>query len=276
MRDRVVYCLMTSFTVKRSTINVPHYVEYMGTVGLEMIRIPGGSFMMGSLEEELGHQDDEGPQHEVTVPIFAIGRYPVTQAQWRAVAQMKQVEIPLEEDPAEFKGPQNPVEQVSWEEAVEFCQRLTRHTGWEYRLPSEAEWEYACRAATTTPFHFGETLTVEVAKYDASEPYGDGPKGEYQRGTTPVGSFPSNAFGLSDMHGNVLEWCADHFHGSYEDAPTDGSAWIEGGDAELRILRGGSWSSDPRFCRSAFRNSFRPAARFLNIGFRVVCVAPRT
>jgi formylglycine-generating enzyme required for sulfatase activity len=163
------------------------------------------------------------------------------------------------------------VEQVNWHEAVEFCARLSQKTGREYRLPTEAEWEYACRAGTTTPFHFGPTLTTNLANYDGNYVYGSGPKGVYREQTTDVGSFPPNAFGIYDMHGNVWEWCLDHWHDNYKGAPTDGSAWIEGGDSNRRLLRGGSWIDAPRNCRSAYRGGFGPVVRLITFGFRIVC-----
>lgn len=154
---------------------------------------------------------------------------------------------------------------------------LSKHTGKEYRLASEAEWEYACRAGTTTPFHFGETITSELANYDASETYANEPKGEYRNKTTAVGTFPPNAFGLYDMHGNVCEWCADNWHGNYQGAPSDGSVWKKGGIKHSSPLRGGSWKYAPIICRSAYRGKFLGRDCFSNdIGFRVVCVAART
>jgi len=171
-----------------------------------------------------------------------------------------------------------PVEQVNWYDAVEFCARLSKLTGREYRLPSEAEWEYACRAGTTTPFYFGETITGELANYNASKTYAGEAKGEYRGETTPVGQFPPNAFGLYDMHGNVWEWCADTWHDNYDGAPRDGSAWLENGNDNRSPLRGGSWSYIPDVCRSAFRylSPFRRDLRFNVVGFRVVCVFGRT
>ena len=248
-----------------------------GIAPLEMVAIPGGTFLMGSPNNEPERSGSEGPQHEVMVPAFFMGRYPVTQAQWRVVAAMPQVERTLKVAPSRFKGDLRPVEQVSWYDAVEFCARLSTHTGRQYRLPTEAEWEYACRASTTTPFHFGETISPELANYEAKSTYADGPKGEFRNGTTPVDHFGiANAFGLSDMHGNVLEWCLDHWHDTYKGAPTDGSAWIEDGNSSLRVLRGGSWYYDPWFCRSAVRYYFGPGLGLNCLGFRVVCSAPRT
>ncbi len=171
------------------------------------------------------------------------------------------------------------MECVSWYDVVEFCARLSQKAGREYRLPSEAEWEYACRAGTTTPFHFGETITPELANYDGNYTYGSGSKGKYVEKTTPVGSFKvANAFGLYDMHGNVWEWCADNWHNTYEGAPTDGSAWSNNNDNDnhSRMLRGGSWSFDPWYCRSAGRYYLGPVDRGSLIGFRVVCPAAWT
>ncbi|MDB9529065.1 formylglycine-generating enzyme family protein [Oscillatoria sp. CS-180] len=234
-----------------------------------------GAFLMGSPEGERDRLESEGPQRWVTVSAFTMGRYPVTQAQWRYVAEnLERVNRNLEPDPSQFKGDDRPVETVSWEDATEFCDRLSAFLGVTCRLPTEAEWEYACRAGTTTPFHFGETITSDLVSYDASDSYGSGPTGEYRQETTPVGSFGvANAFGLYDMHGNVWEWCQDVWHGNYEGAPTDGSAWVEGGDQGTRVVRGGSWYNNPRYCRSASRVDATPATRDFVVGFRVVCVA---
>jgi formylglycine-generating enzyme required for sulfatase activity len=212
--------------IKRETKRAKHFTENLGNnITLEMVAIPGGTFMMGSPSTEAERYDDKSPQHEVTVPPLFMGKYPVTQAQWRSVAALEQINRELDPDPSHFKGDNLPVEQISWYEAVEFCDRLLEYTGKHYRLPSEAEWEYACRAGTTTPFHFGETITSDLANYNAEKTYGDSSKGKSRNQTTSVGSFKvANAFGLFDMHGNVWEWCADHWHGSYEGAPIDGSA----------------------------------------------------
>jgi len=253
-----------------------------GGVRLRMMAIPAGTFLMGSPEDEVDRFDREGPQHEVSVGAFFMGKYPVTQAQWRAVAGLPLVERELKPDPSRFKGDNRPVERVSWHDAVEFCKRLEVYTKRPYRLPSEAEWEYACRAGTTTPFHFGETITTDLANYDGTDDpsgkwsgsYGDGPKGEYREETTPVDYFGlANAFGLCDMHGNVWEWCADDYHDTYKGAPNDGSTWLS--SDERKIIRGGSWNDDPRNCRSALRYDYSPVYDLNNIGFRVVCSAPR-
>ena len=242
-------------------------------IGLEMVAIPGGTFIMGSPPKELEHKKNESPQHSVTVQPFFMGKYPVTQAQWRFVAQLPQVNKELKPDPSKFKGDNRPVDQVSWEDAVEFCLRLSQYTGRTYSLPSEAQWEYACRAGTTTPFHFGETITTDLANYNGDYVYGQGPTGVYRGKTTAVGSFGvANNFGLYDMHGNVWEWCQDHWHSNYEGAPTDESAWLSNKeDSNRRLLRGGSWSFDPVDCRSACRYGNNLDSSFNNIGFRVVC-----
>ena len=178
----------------------------------------------------------------------------------------------LEPEPSHFKGDNRPVEQVNWYDSVEFCGRLSKLTGRDYRLPSEAEWEYACRAGTTTPFYFGETITGELANYRASSTYAREAEGQYREETTPVGQFPPNQFGLYDMHGQVWEWCADTWHDNYEGAPTDGTAWLEGGKKDRSPLRGGSWFSYPDYCRSAFRNYVgRRDIRNDRFGFRLVC-----
>jgi formylglycine-generating enzyme required for sulfatase activity len=168
---------------------------------------------------------------------------------------------------------------VKWIEAVEFCERLSKLTGKDYRLPSESEWEYACRAGTTTPFYFGETITPELVNYNGNSTYANSPEGEYREETTPVGQFPPNAFGLYDMHGNVFEWCQDVYHENYNEAPTNGSAWeIEGdSDSNQRVIRGGSWYVYPGWCRSAVRYSYLSVEMVISyIGFRLVSFPPRT
>jgi formylglycine-generating enzyme required for sulfatase activity len=256
---------------------------------LELVRIPGGEFFMGAPAEEKKSEDSERPQHLVTVAPFLTGKYPVTQAQWQAVAALPMVECELNPEPSYFKDSSSsppyqgggrggrPVECVSWYDGVEFCKRLSQHTGGDFRLPSEAEWEYACRAGTTTPFHFGETIITDLANYDDSSTYGSGVRGMNRRETTPVGMFQvANAFGLYDMHGNVWEWCADPWYENYQGAPTDGRVWEKDNDNQNqeRLLRGGSCGSSPGRCRSACRNSnYRRDKHFNNIGFRVVCAA---
>ncbi|GET39491.1 formylglycine-generating enzyme family protein [Microseira wollei] len=226
--------------ISRRPHSAKFFPEDLGDgVVLEIVYIPGGTFQMGSTE-----RDSEQPVHQVTVKPFFIGKYPITQEQWQAV---------MGNNYSIFKGAKRPVKKVSWQDAVEFCAKLSQKTGKNYRLPSEAEWEYACRAGTTTPFHFGETITPNLVNYNGYYPYGSAPKGLYRKETTPVGSFLPNAFGLYDMHGNVCEWCSDRWHDNYNGAPCDGSSW-ETGESDYRVRRGGSWDYSAVLCRSAYRS----------------------
>jgi formylglycine-generating enzyme required for sulfatase activity len=291
----------SQWRVERRGLTVKSFAEELGKgESLRLIAIPAGRFLMGSPSKEVERSSVEGPQHEVSLASFFLSQTPITQAQWRAVAgwQAKEGErwgLELNPNPSWFQSQEGkgkgsflegetstnkrPVERVSWEEAMEFCARLSQRTGRRYRLPSEAQWEYACRAGTTTPFHFGETITSKLANYDASFTYANGPKGDYRKQTSPVGMFPANDWGLQDMHGNVWEWCLDHWHGSYEGAPSDGSAWVDGeglkgeeSREKLRLLRGGSWFDRPQNCRSAYRSRNHPGARDHYGGFRVCCL----
>lgn len=258
--------------INRSRGRAEFFTEDLGNgVVLEMVAIPGGKFLMGSPENELERRDSESPQHNVTVQPFFMGKLTVTQAQWAAVAVLEKVKIDLELDPSNFKGANRPVECVSWNQAIEFCARLSNKTGKNYRLPSEAEWEYACRAGTTTPFYFGETITTDLANYDGNYTYGSGIKGQYRQQTTDVGIFPPNSFGLFDMHGNIWEWCQDEWHQNYNEAPADGKARISDNDNHSLLLRGGSWNNIAAYCRSAIRLNTYPVIDYHNIGFRVVC-----
>jgi formylglycine-generating enzyme required for sulfatase activity len=291
--------------IVRQLKQVQGFVEDLGkNITLDMILIPSGSFQMGTPDDEIerlckeydvDYFKRESPQHEVSIPLFFMGRYPITQAQWRAIAILDPIGKQLQPEPSNFKGDNRPVEQISWQDAIEFCARLSRLTGKNYRLPSEAEWEYACRAGTTTPFHFGETISTDLANYEGADEkygaYGRGLRGEYRKETTDVDYFKvANAFGLSDMHGNVWQWCLDPWHSDYKVAPNDGRVWDEGKehlyedisknldvllqDDRTHVVRGGSWGNRPGYCRSAARRNF--AYLYLHQGFRVVCVPPRT
>jgi len=258
-----------------------------------MLHIPPGRFLMGFPADEPGRLDNEGPQHEVQLQEFFLSQTPITQAQWRAVAQWQRREHEdgelwpeaLDSDPVakleeaeRFLGERRPVVNVSWNDAMAFCQRLQLRTGKNYTLPSEAQWEYACRAGTIIPFHFGDTISMKLANYNGREVYGDGEKGDYRQQTTDVASFPANPWGLHDMHGNVMEWCADHWHSNYKGTPDNGHAWINGEANEnknsrnARLLRGGTLGSSPRHCRSAYRSYGRPDDRNVSVGFRVCCL----
>ena len=245
-------------------------------VSLVLVQVPEGEFRMGSPDDELDRSKAEGPQHRVHMPRFWMGQYPVTQEEWRVVAaDFPKVNRELDPDPSSFKGERHPIEGVSWYDGVEFCDRLSAKTGFIYRLPSEAEWEYACRAGTTTPFHFGETISTDLANYNGSDEkygaYGRGEKGAYRRETNPVAAFEvANRFGLFDMHGNVWEWCQDHWHDSYTGAPEYGNVWISAGESKRRVARGGSWGDLPGDCRSAYRFRISPEDLSSDLGFRVV------
>ncbi|MBD2319462.1 formylglycine-generating enzyme family protein [Phormidium tenue] len=270
---------MATLTIQKEQRTAQYFREKLGNeIELDMILVHGGDFLMGSPDTEEDRSDDESPQHPVTVKSFFLGRYPVTQEQWRIVAETyKQVNIELNPDPSRFKGAMHPVEQVSWYEAQEYCDRLAKKTKRSYRLPTESEWEYACRAGTTTPFYFGNTISTELANYDGNYTYANGVKCEYRNETTLVDHFDiANAWGLCDMHGNVYEWCQDHWQDNYEGAPEDGSAWLTDNSEANRVIRGGSWDSNPRGCRSAFRYIDDPVDRFNYLGFRVSCSAPAT
>ena len=264
---------------------------------LELVQIPAGTLCIGSPADEAGRDMypmfrpecvgiDVEKHREVSVPAFAMSRYPITQAQWLAVAEgVMQQSMALKSDPANYKGPLLPVENVSWAAATEWCDRL--NSFWREQLgkeapkvdlPTEAQWEYACRANTTTPFHFGDTLDAKWANYDGNCIYGSGRMGAYLEKTTEAGSYGLvNRWGLADMHGNVMEWCKDYWYPSPDMSPKDGSSLLqpcsslEYGMEQQRILRGGSWSDDPKQCRSAFRFSTSSAAEFSMVGFRVAC-----
>jgi formylglycine-generating enzyme required for sulfatase activity len=237
----------------------------------EMIVVPGGAFLMGSPERERGRGKDEGPQHKVVIERpFAVGRYEVTFAQWDAcVGEGGCTHKPGDEG---WGHGRRPVINVSWADAQQFVAWLTKKTGKPYRLLSEAEWEYAARAASKPvdeppPFSTGATINYKQANYDANFVYNGGRMGVYRQKTLDVGSLPKNAFGLYDMHGNVWEWVEDCYHDSYAGAPSDGSA--VGGSCNLRVLRGGAWNYQPQYLRSAYRYATAPGVRMENAGFRV-------
>jgi len=244
----------------RSIHRAQQFVEPLGHgLDLEMIALPGGMFRMGTLGKQ-GY-DDERPVHQVTVAPFWMSKTLITQAQWRAI-----MGIPH----GRFMGDRLPIERVSWHDAVHFCERLAKRTKRPYRLPSEAQWEYACRAGTSTPFHYGETITTEVANYNGEFVYRAESKGVYRHTTTPVDQFPLNAFGLHDMHGNLWEWCADAWHDSYDGAPVDDRVWQATGKETHRVARGGCWHDIPAVCRSAARLKTDAHDAEEIIGFRVV------
>ena len=241
--------------VPRQTIALAEGVE------MTFAWIPPGTFLMGSPPEEPARFDNE-TLHEVTLTRgFYLGIHAVTQAQWQSV---------MGDNPSYFKGENRPVEQVSWDDSQAFCTKLSQAQGRQFRLPMEAEWEYACRAGTTTAFFFGATLSTDQANCDGrySYPYGTGAKGVYRKQTTSVGDFPPNAWGLFDLHGNVWEWCQDEYRDDEESEDRD-IVETENIEYTARVLRGGSWLYHPGRCRSATRSRDAPSFRVYYFGFRV-------
>ena len=232
--------------------------QFTNRIGMRFVWIPPGSFVMGSPKDELERKDDE-IQHKVTLTRgFYMGIYAVTQEEWQAV---------MGKNPSKITGEKNlPVEQVAWHDCQEFVKKLRAKDNKPYRLPTEAEWEYACRAATMSPFHFGETISTDQANYQGDAVYGTGKKGVFRKKTTPVGSFQPNAWGLYDMHGNVWQWCQDWYGETSPKDAVDPQGPAEGKD---RVMRGGSWGVHPDFCRTACRYKLEPNWRDDAIGLRV-------
>jgi formylglycine-generating enzyme required for sulfatase activity len=252
------------------------------SIGMKLAYIPAGTFVMGSPESEAEREPQELP-HEVTISRpFYLGVYEVTQAQFERLLGGR-TRGPVF-TASRGGGPDHPMENVPWQNAVDFCQALSnlpaeKQAGRRYRLPTEAEWEYACRAGTTTAFHFGEQLSSRQANFNGSYPYGGAPTGPYLRRTAKVGSYEPNAWGLYDMHGNVAEWCADYYDPDYyrrspkadPPGPEKGVIATQFQNEYLRVVRGGSWIDEARACRSAYRHGFMPHEPNRLIGFRVLC-----
>ena len=236
--------------------------NFTNSIGMKFVWIPAGTFMMGSPKEEIDRHKNEIP-HKVTLTKgFYMGVYSVTQEQWKQI---------MGNNPSGFKGEKNlPVETASWEDCQEFIKKLRGKDKKPYRLPTEAEWEYSCRAGTKTPFSFGETISTDQANYNGNFTYGDGKKGVDRKKTTPVGSFPANAWGLHDMHGNLWQWCQD-WYGEYPQKDVVDPQGPEKGEG--RVLRGNSWLFSPQFCRSAYRSWDVPGRRCDLCGLRV-CFCP--
>ena len=228
------------------------------SIGMRFSLIPPGEFTMGSPAEEEWHREDE-VLHGVTISKpFCMAVTEVTQKQWMAL---------MGENPSFCEGDELPVETVTWDQAAEFCRKLSAKERMSYRLPTEAEWEYACRAGTTTPFHTGETIRTDQANYNGDYTYAGGAKGEFREETTVAGSLAANAWGLYDMHGNVWEWCAD-WYAAYPDG--DATDPTGPADGDRRIFRGGCWMNFPAVCRSANRAKVVPQSWNFHLGFRVV------
>ena len=247
---------------RQAGLAIEKKIDLGSDVNMVMVFIPAGEFEMGSPLEELKRDDDEAQHRIKLTKPFYMGKFEVTQMQYRVI---------MTDNPSKFDGDNLPVDNVNWYEAARFIKRLNDKTGLKFRLPSEAEWEYACRAGTTTAFNTGTTIDSDFANYDATAPYADGIIGKELKRTNKVGSYPANAFGLYDMHGNVWEWCSDVYDKNYyKVTPTfdpTGPQEQEGGD---RVIRGGAWNEKAHKCRSADRNNRSPKANQPIIGFRVV------
>ena len=269
----LMICIVLSFTTVAFAEDERKAGEEKTIAGMKFCWIPSGSFMMGSPKSEAGRDDDEGPRHRVEISKgFWMGKYEVTQREWEDVMGG----WIMGDNPSSFKGSKRPVETVSWNDCQKFIEKLnSRHKEVEFALPTEAQWEYACRAGTTSPFYFGATITPQQVNYNGSYPYGNASKGLDRGETTKVGSFPSNAWGLHDMHGNVREWCQDWYgENYYSESPSRDPRGPSSGT--YRVLRGGSWNSNAKHCLSANRNWFVPDLSYVNSGFRLVVVSPRT
>nr|WP_321465484.1 formylglycine-generating enzyme family protein [uncultured Desulfobulbus sp.] len=219
------------------------------TTEMAFMPIPGGQFIMGSPETEKDRQRSEGPQHAVKIEEFYLAQSAVTQEQYLKV---------MGENPSDLRGEQCPVDGVSWDDAQAFIAKLNAINNTHYRLPSEAQWEYACRANTHTRFSFGDEITIAQVNFGA----------KISCRNTPSGMHPANGFGLYDMHGNVFEWCEDTWHDSYEGAPEDGTAWVDD-SSDHKVYRGGAWNASSHFARSAYRYHRPRTTSYYNIGFRL-------
>lgn len=256
-------------SVKVAYFDDPHLNQPLRkALPLRMVQIPAGEFLMGSPPTEAQREEKEGPQRAIQVPSFYMGAFAITQQQFESI---------MGKNPSYFTddegkdGANLPVEQVAWQDADDFCKKLSKQTGRTYRLPSEAEWEYACRAGTTTPFCFGETLTTEIANFFADFSFTENFEENYRNTPVAVDSFWPNKFGLYNMHGNVNEWCADDYQENYKGAPTDASLWLSNQTNASKVMRGGSWFNDTPHCRSASRDKNSQTGHSNSFGFRIVC-----
>lgn len=258
---------MSPFSSDQAKVHQRAWAEHLGlpvhvtnSLGMRLSLIPPGQFMMGSPQDEEWHRPDEILHRVTLTKAFYMGTTEVTQGQWKAL---------MGENPSFFTGDALPVETVTWEQAADFCRKLSEKEGAQYRLATEAEWEYACRAGTTTPFHTGETISPDQANYDGNHTYAGGKKGVFRESTVEAGSLPPNPWGLHEMHGNVWEWCAD-WYGEYPKAQTRDPTAPASGDR--RVFRGGCWINFPAVCRSANRAKVAPVSWNFHLGFRVVRV----
>jgi len=263
MKNR--YRLAASLLLSLGLSNCSLFPAANGFPEPEMVNIPAGEFIMGCVNDN-NCKETEKPAHKVTLKSFKLAKYEVTFAQWDACVEMGA----CKHKPYDYKwGRGNrPVMNVSWKDAQEYIQWLNQQTGKKYRLASEAEWEYAARAGTTTPYYTGECLHSDQANYDGEVPLKGCPKSIERKQTTEVGSFAPNSWGLYDMHGNVWEWTNDCWHQSYNEAPADGSSWVDE-KCSRRVLRGGSWNYRGSYNRSSIRYDYSHNMRLENLGFRL-------
>lgn len=270
--QKKLFGLISGIKKNLITQTAQFFVEYIGEgANIDMILIPSGSFMMGSHSAENGRDKDENPLHLVKLNSFYMSKFPITQLQWRIVSLFPRINRPLKTNPSFYKGDNLPVEKVSWLDAQEFCQRLSQYTQRNYRLPTESQWEYACRGNTKTSFFFGDTITPDFANYN-NQSNDNQNLSKIDKKTTPVDNFYPNAFGLYDCHGNVWEWCEDHYGTNYIHKPKNGSAFYNSISSQPRVVRGGSWSLSSDYCRSAKRGNYAPDSTYNFIGFRIVCL----
>ncbi len=259
--------------IRRKTIKSDIFRESINDeLFLDMVLVPSGQFMMGSPDDEIFHNSNESPFHLVKTSQYLMSKHAINQEKWKAIAHLPKINLDLSMSPSKFRGAELPVENISWLEANEFCLRLSKYTGRTYRLPTEAEWEYACRAKTETPFPFGVTITSALANFNGAQPYASQPKGEFLKRTVDVGEFTANALGLYQMNGNVWEWCLDSWQNSFAAPPIDGHTWLATHTTMRAVLRGGSWGSSGERCRSAARFQAPYTYRGGDVGFRVICM----
>jgi len=243
-----------------------YFRQYLNeTIYIDMINIPGGFFLMGSPKEEKDSLNIERPQHSVCIPSFWMSKYPITQEQWTVI---------MKSNPSRFKGSRKPVDKVTWHQSQTYCKILSQRFQKKFRLPSEGEWEYACRAGTNSEFYCGQTIISSIANYDSRYSYKQEMITDFINETTEVGLFPPNGFGLYDMCGNVWEWCQDSWHDNYENAPTNEKPWINStlfsAKEKKRVRRGGSWRNKASYCRSSSRSCFDADSADITLGFRIV------
>lgn len=281
---RILIVTLLSFDAGSQSVWSQKSKTITNSIGMKLVKIPAGSFMMGSPSSESSRTDKE-KLHKVTISkSFYLGMYEVTQSQYMPIMNG----YPNVKNRSAFRGGDNPIENVEWRLAKIFCQRLSskaaeQQAGRKYRLPTEAEWEYACRAGTKTPFHYGNKLSSKQANFNGNYPAGGAEKGPYHRKTVKVGSYQPNEFGLYDMHGNVSEWCADWYDPAYylnspqkdPQGPANGVVSTKFNNFDDKnffvVVRGGNWVDDARACRSAYRFRAMPNTQYRIIGFRVVC-----